>query len=180
MRKTVYKCFFAWNFDKEEDWLNEMAAKGLILVAVSGFKYTFEECIPGEYNVRLEFLENYPTHVESQKYIKFIEETGAEYIGSIMRWVYFRGKTDNGEFNLYSDSVSIIKYLNRVLTLLGVISFSNICIGFSNFFIHSITTFDTNFICGMFSLSVGIFVGYGFIKVLNKKQKIKKQHDLFE
>ena len=26
MRKKVYKWFWAWEFDKEEKWLNEMAA----------------------------------------------------------------------------------------------------------------------------------------------------------
>ena len=34
MRKVIHKWFAAWNFDKEERWLNEMAAKGLGLVSV--------------------------------------------------------------------------------------------------------------------------------------------------
>ena len=28
MRKKVYKWIWAWNFDKEEKWLNEMSDKG--------------------------------------------------------------------------------------------------------------------------------------------------------
>lgn len=180
MRRTVYKCFFAWNFDKEEDWLNKMAAKGLILVAVGFCKYIFEECIPGEYNVRLELLENNATHAESQRYIEFVEETGGEYIGSIMRWVYFRGKTDNGEFNLYSDSTSRIKYLNRVLISLGIISITNISIGLSNISIHFLGGLYINFIFSIFSLSLALFAGYGFFRVFQKKSKLKREHDLFE
>ena len=31
MKKVIHKLFFAWNFEKEEQWLNEMASKGLVL-----------------------------------------------------------------------------------------------------------------------------------------------------
>ena len=34
MRHTVYKLLWAWEYDKEEKWLNEMAAKGMALVSV--------------------------------------------------------------------------------------------------------------------------------------------------
>ena len=36
MRKVIKKFFWAWEYEKEEKWLNEMAAKGLALV-----DYTF-------------------------------------------------------------------------------------------------------------------------------------------
>ena len=45
MRRTIRKWFWVWNFDKEEQWLNEMAAKGLCLVSVGFCKYEFEDCI---------------------------------------------------------------------------------------------------------------------------------------
>ncbi len=54
-----------------------MAAKGLALIATGFTKYIFEESLPGEYNIRLELLDNFPpTHPESERYITFIEETG--------------------------------------------------------------------------------------------------------
>lgn len=34
MRFTVHRLFFAWDFDKEEKWLNEMAARGMNLQGV--------------------------------------------------------------------------------------------------------------------------------------------------
>ena len=74
MRKTVRKWFWVWDFDKEEQWLNEMAAQGLVLVDVGWCKYVFEDSVPGEYQVRLELLENQPSHEESQKYIRFIHD----------------------------------------------------------------------------------------------------------
>ena len=33
-RMTQYKYFWAWEFDKEERWLNEMASNGWALVQV--------------------------------------------------------------------------------------------------------------------------------------------------
>ena len=79
MKKVVYKWFWDWDFEKEEQWLNDMADKGLILTSVGmPGKYTFEECTPCEYTIRTEKLKNRISHPESKKYIQFIEETGAE------------------------------------------------------------------------------------------------------
>ncbi|HEY9060345.1 MAG TPA: DUF2812 domain-containing protein [Pseudobacteroides sp.] len=119
MRHTIYKFFFAWDFEKEEKWLNEMSAKGLQLVSVGFCKYVFEEGIHGEYTYKLELLENLPSNYESSSYIKFLEETGVEHIGSLFRWVYFRKKTTSGAFEIYSDIESKIKHYKRIMTLLA-------------------------------------------------------------
>lgn len=34
-KKTVFKLFFVWDFEKEERWLNEMVQEGWVSVAVS-------------------------------------------------------------------------------------------------------------------------------------------------
>ncbi|KXL52064.1 hypothetical protein CLNEO_25800 [Anaerotignum neopropionicum] len=180
MRKVIYKLFWVSEYDKEEKWLNEMAERGLALVAIGFCKYTFEECIPGEYNVRLELLKNAPSHGESQQYIKFIEETGAEYLGSIMRWIYFRKKTDEGEFNLYSDNSSRIKQMNKILNLIGILCIMNICIGLNNIFIFFTLSSEFNFICGIVSLSLGLFLVYGFFRVYRIKRKLMQEQSLFE
>ena len=54
MKRIIYRWYWAWDFDKEEKWLNGMAAKGLCLVSVSFCRYVFEDCEPGEYNIRLQ------------------------------------------------------------------------------------------------------------------------------
>ena len=68
-RKTVRKWFWVWDFDKEEQWLNEMAMSGWALVSVGWCSYTFEECEPGEYTIRLEM------HGADDSYISFMRET---------------------------------------------------------------------------------------------------------
>ena len=41
MRKTVYKWFWAWEFEKEERWLEEMVQSGWVLDGVGFCKYKF-------------------------------------------------------------------------------------------------------------------------------------------
>ena len=53
-KKTVFKLFFVWDFEKEERWLNEMAQEGWVLDNTGFSFYTFVRCEPGEYIIRLE------------------------------------------------------------------------------------------------------------------------------
>ena len=132
MRTTIRKVFFVWNFDKEEQWLNEMAAKGLCLVSAGFCKYEFEDCIPGEFKICLQLLEKSPRNPEMQKYIEFLEQTGAEHIGSFTRWVYFRKKASDGDFHLFSDNASRVKYLTHILGFIALIVAMNLLIGLEN------------------------------------------------
>ena len=110
MRKVIKKVFMAWEYEKEEKWLNEMAAKGLALVDYSIFRYSFEPCEPGEYTFKIQLLEHNPNHPESEQYIRFMEETGAEQVASYLNWVYFRKKTAEGPFEIFSDIESKLKH----------------------------------------------------------------------
>jgi hypothetical protein len=113
----MHKWYWAWDFEKQEKWLNEMSAKGLQLIGVGFCKYVFEEGIPGEYNFHMELLKKDSSHPESIAYIHFMEDAGIEHIGAINRWVYFRKKTSDGIFDLFSDIDSRINHLKRICRL---------------------------------------------------------------
>ena len=115
---TVRKWFWFWDFDKEEQWLNEMVVKGLCLSGRGFCRYDFEDCAPGEYQIRTEVLEDHDEQPRVKKYIQFVEETGAEKVAFRLRTVYFRKKTADGPFELYSDLTSRLKYVDRVLSLM--------------------------------------------------------------
>ena len=66
---TKYRWFWVWDFEKEERWLNEMAANGWTLVEVGYCSYTFEKTDDNEYTVRLEM------HPFDEDYISFMEQT---------------------------------------------------------------------------------------------------------
>ncbi len=113
MSKVIKKNFWEWQFDKEEDWLNEMAEQGLVLKNVIGTKYTFENCQPSEYKIKLEYINKNTFSKKTQDYISFVKDTGAERIDSHGKWVYFRKKVEDGDFELYSDNKEIIKQITK-------------------------------------------------------------------
>lgn len=122
-KKSVHRIYWVWQFEEEEKWLNEMAADGWVLEKAHIGWYEFARCEPGEYILRLEILDKWPGSDQSQEYIRFIESTGAEYVGSLKRWVYFRKKAAEGEFALFSDLGSRVKHIDRVLLMLGMLAF---------------------------------------------------------
>ena len=128
-RKTVRRWIWAWRFDVGERWLNEEAARGWVLDGVGYCTYEFKSCEPGEYAVRLELLQNAVDTNVSQEYIAFVEETGAEYVGRVMKWVYFRKKVADGGFELFSDIDSRIRHLKRILELVAFVAGGNLLAG---------------------------------------------------
>ena len=179
MRKVIRKVFFVWQFDKEEKWLNEMAAKGLALVGVGYCRYEFEECDPGEYGLKIELLDNPPKHPESEQYIKFIESTGAEQVGSYMRWVYFRKKTADGPFDLFSDNSSRIKHLNRVLAFIATIGGINLFSGVYNIVLYLIHHMSISLL-GCINIAIAIWTAFGYYRIWKQKKLLQKEQQLFE
>lgn len=177
MKKVVHKWFMDWM--KEEKWLNEMASKGLVLSSVGIGRYEFEESLPGEYAVKMELLDKMPDHPESEQYIRFVEETGAEHVTSYLRWVYFRKKTVDGTFELYSDCESKIKHMNRILVLLGTLGGMNILIGAYNIFLALIFDSGVNWM-GIINLGVGILIGLIFVRNYLIKRKLVAEKQIYQ
>lgn len=179
MRKIVHKVFFVWDFDKEERWLNEMAAKGLCLIGVGFCRYEFEDCVPGEYNICMQLLEKSVKDPESQKYIEFLEATGAEHIGTFTRWVYFRKKAELGSFELFSDNANRLKHLKSIISLIGVVSAMNLLIGLQNLLMVFIIRSYVNLL-GLVNLVLGIWGLWGTFRLVKKRDRLKKEELLFE
>ncbi|MDR2957422.1 MAG: DUF2812 domain-containing protein [Coriobacteriales bacterium] len=180
MQKTIHKLFWLWDFDKEEAWLNEMAAKGLVLAEVGYARYVFEDKAPGAYQIRLEMLQKQPSHPESQDYIRFLEETGAEHIGTFYSWVYFRKNTNEGSFDLFSDVESRIKHLNRILVIPSILLAFTLLNSYS-WIDRYIENNDAGNLAVALLLSVlSLFMMYAFIRLFVKRLKLKKDSRLYE
>jgi len=180
MKKTIRKLFWAWRFEEEENWLNEMSAAGLQLCGVGFCTYHFEEGTPDEYTYRLEMLDKRPSHAKSVQYIHFLEETGAEHICSLLRWVYFRKKSDGGAFDLFSDIDSRISHLNRILLLTGILSAGNLVNSLNMLLMWLRLDTLTNLIAAILCFTVSALLGYGLICTFLKKSKLKKEKLLRE
>ena len=159
MKTIIRKAYY--NYEKEENWLNEMSAKGLLLTDYSWCRYVF---------------------TESQKYIRFMEENGVEYVSSYMRWVYFRKKASDGDFNIYSDIDSKLKLYRRINLFWTVMACIMIGIGTWNVVLGlemlSRSIFPFNFFAGGFAgcfFVVFILLGHPLrikIKKLKKDKRI--------
>ena len=160
--KTVRKWFWVWAFDKEDQWLNEMALSGWVLDSVGFCKYNFVKCEPGEYTVRLEM------HDPDDEYIAFMEETGAEYIGRMVKWIYFRKKAVDGPFEIFSDIDSRISQLDKISKLTAALGFANLAIGLANSF-NPVTN------VGWVNLIVCAVLMYGLGRIHSKKEVLEKE-----
>ena len=180
MKKVMHKWYWAWDFEEEENWLNEMAADGWVLCDVGFCRYVFEPCEKGEYTVSLQWLEKRPGSKESLDYINFVRDTGAEYIGNVKYWVYFRKKTAEGELNLISDTESQIKHFGRITTLLKVLTIPNLLIGAGNIIIGIVNPYTKINLLGFINLLIAWATWKGYKKMSAKQKELEKQQILFE
>lgn len=179
MRYRVHKLFFAWQTEKEEQWLNEMAAKGMCLVSVGYCRFEFEDCEPGEYKIRIQLLDAPPNRYENRKYIEFVESTGAEHIGSQMRWAFFRKKAAEGEFELFSDNESRIKYISGEIRFVVLMCILNLSMGINNVLIATWNQSLINYL-GIVNIVVALAGGIGCIGLVKKRKKMKQESQVFE
>lgn len=164
-RKTIRKWFWAWDFDKEEEWLENMARNGWVLDGVGFCTYHFIKTEPGEYSVRLQYL---PIAEENTDYTNLLEESGAERVGRMVQWVYYRKKTADGPFQLFSDLDSRITHLDKIAKLMLIMAVANLLIGVVN-------SFNPTMRIGWINLLVASLLTYGIGRIHGKKETLEKE-----
>ena len=166
-RKMIRKWIWAWEFEEEELWLNQMAAAGWVLDKVGFCQYEFIRCEPDEYTVRLEMRD------KDDAYIAFMEETGAEYVGKVMKWVFFRKKTADGAFDIFSDIDSRIGHLDRIGKLLSGVGIANLVIGIANSLNPVVRIGWLNLLCATLLM-------YALGRIQGKKEALEQKRNLME
>lgn len=165
--KTVHKWFWAWEFEKEDAWLNGMAMSGWVLESVGFSTYQFRACEPGSYTVRLECCPR------DEGSITFMEETGAEFIGRVAQWAYFRKKTVWGEFQIFSDLDSKLSHLDRIGKILFAGGMANLAIGLANSVNPAVELGWLNLLC-----ATGLMYGLG--RIHGMKESLEQRRKLGE
>jgi len=117
---TKTKWFWAWQDEKEEAWLAEMAQQGLLLEDVSlPGTYQFKRVEPANYVYRLDY-QSLKTK-DKDSYLQLFSDAGWENVGEMGGWMYFRYKISNGEApEIYSDLESKVGKYQRVLIYLVI------------------------------------------------------------
>lgn len=166
-RKKLVRWWWAWDFEKEERWLNRMALEGWALDGVGFATYYFVRCEPGEYIIRLEMRD------ADDEYMRFMEDMGAAHVGRYFKWHYFRRKAELGPFDLYSDIDSRLEHLSRIARLLKIIGFANILVGVAN-------TINIQNGLPMVNLLCGCLLMYGLGRIDGKADELKNERDIHE
>ena len=176
MFKKVFRLY--WDKDAEEIWLNEMSNKGWALTNFFLGVYTFKKCENGEYCYRIDLMKDFVHSKESIDYIKFVEETGAEFVASWGRWVFFRKKTSEGKFDLYTDIESKINSYKEIRKMFGILGIAELLIGISqigniydHFRVYSLIAMIIIFLLAAILLRIAI-------KTTNKIKKLEKEHSI--
>lgn len=124
MNKVVHKVFLLWDWEKEAAWLNEMSRQGWQLCRVGWCRYEFEQGEPGRWQYQLEMLQK-----NDPDYLAFLEDTGIQVVDRLFSWVYLRRENDGTPFEIYSDLDSILRHMDRVLTLCYLLGGVNLFLG---------------------------------------------------
>lgn len=160
--KTVRKWFWVWEFEKEEQWLNAMAMDGWTLDSVGLCTYRFRADAPGAYTIRMEM------HPPEAEYLRFMEETGAEYIGRIGQWLFFRKKTEEGVFEIFSDLDSRIRHIDRCGKILAAVGALSLIVGLGADGLGKL-----NLVCAALLM-------YGLGRIHGKRERLAAQRQLTE
>lgn len=91
--KTVIKAIFAWEDEKEEKWLEQMAADGWHLESVGPFVYKFHRNAPERVVYRLDY--KYTIDKDYSEYSSIFRASGWELVARMSNWHYYRIKPEN-------------------------------------------------------------------------------------
>ncbi len=180
--RIVWKMFTIWQWEEEEAWLNGMAAKGWHLVSVKWFRYEFERGEPGAYQYRLVALEDARMgSPKAQDYLAFMRDAGAEYVGHVLYWAYFRNAVPGETFEVFSDIDSKLKHMERFekiplyvlpLTALNCINCWNLIAN------HNMAVFG----CFLLGVNIGLLgvLGYASYRLRGKRKELEEERQLHE
>ena len=113
-RKTSFRSYSAWNYEKEIEELNKASAEGWQLIKGGCFHSNFEKDDTVQYRYQLDYgkIDNMSRYIES------FREQGWEYVNSTFNgWHYFRKIYDPAlpeeAYEIYTDRQSLKEMNNR-------------------------------------------------------------------
>ncbi|MTI69296.1 MAG: DUF2812 domain-containing protein [Firmicutes bacterium] len=168
----LFKLFLAWQDEKEETWLREMAKKGWLLEKYSFPFYTFKKIKPKDYIYKLDFKTTFDNDLDEYKTL--FKDFGWEHVTQCVKWHYFRTEADKCKLpDIYSDKNSKLqrhKVLFRILNIVLIfISFLAITVVFNNRYDY----IAMDILKIIYAVMIPLFV-YINIKVYIKIKKLKK------
>jgi len=170
---TKFKWFWAWQDEKEEVWLSNMAREGWHLkeLGLPG-NYTFESGEPREDHYRMDFTVDRKNY---QNYLQLFKDAGWEHLGELGGWQYFRTRTDGKDIpEIYTDKDSKVQKYQRLFTYLTIF--------FPVLFIFTIQPIEeTSKLADLYMIGK-MFMGfllavyvYAIVRILGRIQQLKNK-----
>lgn len=125
--RSRLRFYFAWDFKKEERWLDECSAKGEHMDRLTLFRYRFHRS-PGErFAYRYDFQPFGYRDRRFKEYLIHFTDAGWEYVGSIGLWHCFRRMHDPSQnMELYTDKATMKQFYQRIQRVFGLVLLMNL------------------------------------------------------
>ncbi|GMK40454.1 hypothetical protein PCCS19_35100 [Paenibacillus sp. CCS19] len=176
---TRTRLSFVWNYEKDEEWLNDLSAQGQHLEEPGTFRYCFKKDAAVRYVYRLDY-QQIKDQDQLDAYYALFEDMGWKHVGSNKGWHYYRKPYVEGETSpqIYTDRSSLTQMLRRIqmmLVLLAAVNFPIMTVNIMNvwsWYDKSVTV--RGFISSVVVLQalVVIVLLYGFVRFQRKIRKI--------
>ena len=176
MLKKVINLFLY--FEKEEKWLNKMAAQGWALTNCTFFVYTFEKSEPGEWIYHIEYLERDLSSTQTQEYLSFMNEKGVETVSHFASQTYFRKKVATGSFELFFNTASRIANYKHIIRLWVALGLGSLAIGVVNLTLTERQ--GARLWLPLMSIALGVFFVGACIPYLRKVRALERERQVHE
>ncbi|MFW6035845.1 MAG: DUF2812 domain-containing protein [Halothermotrichaceae bacterium] len=173
--KRVFKLILAWQEEKEEKWLREMAQKGWLLKSYFLGLYTFEKAEPADYIYKFDYIGG--RNIDKEEYLSIFRDAGWEHVTEFAGWQYFRVKADNCRYpDIYSDNISRIEKYRSLLRILYIGFFINL-LNILNLFFNMETFNSGRFVKStrIFVLLILIILFYAIYRIRKVKKKLEDE-----
>ncbi len=165
-----FKWFWAWEDEKEEAWLSDMARQGWHLrsLGLPGY-YTFEAGPGKNYVFRMDYFID---SANKPGYLQLFKDAGWDYFGELGGWQYFGKEASEGSVpEIFSDHLSKAKKYERLLFIL---------VALLPIYIFNLTRLNQTDGTSYSALSLLMFVilvfyGYTILRLGIRVQQLKKK-----
>lgn len=171
--KTVFKIFLAWQDQKEEKWLEEMASRGWFLDKVSPYLYSFRKAEPQKVVYRLDYKNSFAQ--DYAEYLSLFKDSNWQLVGMFSNWHYYMTTVnDQNSPEIFNSDRSRAQKYRRMLYFLVPLGLLIVSPAINLFNFASYRPFDVAMIFtkGFYALAVILYI-YCIIRVLIKVRQLE-------
>jgi len=173
--KKEFKYFTIFQYEEEQEYLNDMHRHGWKLVKIGGIgMYHFEECEPEDVVYQLDYTLN-----KDNEYFQMFKDCGWEFIFDFAQYSYFRKPKSEmqGEEEIFCDEQSRFEMMERVYKGRLVPVLVLFCTVLFPQFLLNMFIYDNYWLSVMYGIIFILYVTI-FLICMRKRRELRKNLDL--